>query len=130
MIKLKQKFDHFEQTWRESFSAGLKTNSLSKSAHKHAYWIDHEILRQFYHNDYEISKNVYRSNQPSPRRIQKWRERGVKTIINFRGKSNQGAYFLEKEACEKYNVQFCSICSRVSLSRVSSFLYIYIYIHI
>ena len=104
MIKLKQKFDHFEQTWRESFSAGLKTNSLRKSAQKHAYWVDHEILRQFYHNDYQISKNVYRSNQPSPTRIQKWRDRGVKTIINFRGKSNQGAYFLEKEACEKYKI--------------------------
>ena len=105
MKNLKQKFHHFEKAWRESFSAGLETTSLRKSAHKHAYWVDHEILRQFYHNDHEIYKNVFRSNQPSPRRIKKWNERGIRTIINFRGESNQGAYLLEKEACEKYNVE-------------------------
>ena len=33
-----------------------------------------------------------------------WRERGVKTILNFRGKTNQGAYYLEKEACRSNGI--------------------------
>ena len=67
--------------------------------------MDHEVLRQFYHNDYEIHKDVYRSNQPSPERIISWKKRGVKTILNFRGQTNQGAYFLEKEACRDNGIK-------------------------
>ena len=71
--------------------------------------MDHEVLRQFYHNDYEIDKNVFRSNQPSPERIKLWGDRGIKTIINFRGETNQGAYFLEKEACKNNNIELIEI---------------------
>ena len=101
---LKKKFNEFDLNWRRQFADGLKTDLLRKSAIKHAYWMDHEVLRQFYHNDYEIDKNVFRSNQPSPRRIKLWGEKGVKTIINFRGETNQGAYFLEEDACKKNNI--------------------------
>ena len=31
-------------------------------------------------------------------------ERGIRTIINFRGETNQAAFFLEKEACRRYNI--------------------------
>ena len=100
MKSLKIKFDAFDRNWRQTFVEGLSNPLIRKSAIKHAYWMDHEVLRQFYHNDYEIYKNVYRSNQPSPERIKMWRDRGIKTVLNFRGKTNQGAYFLEKEACK------------------------------
>ncbi len=100
MRRFKKIFDAFDLNWRQNFAEDLSDPLLRKSAIKHAYWIDHEILRQFYHNDYEIYENVFRSNQPSPERIKTWRKRGVKTILNFRGKSDQGAYYLEKEACK------------------------------
>ena len=102
--KLKNRFDTFDLNWRQTFMNGLGDPIIRKSAIKHAYWMDHEVLRQFYHNDHEITKNVFRANQPSPRRITMWRERGVKTILNFRGKTNQGAYYLEKEACKKNEI--------------------------
>ena len=82
----KKKFDEFDLNWRRQFADGLRSDLIRKSAIKHAYWMDQEALRQFYHNDYEID------------------ERGIKTIINFRGETNQGAYFLEKEACKKNNI--------------------------
>ena len=104
MINFKNKFDTFDLNWRATFVNGLGDPIIRKSAIKHAYWMDHEILRQFYHNDHEITKDVFRANQPSPRRITMWGERGVKTILNFRGKTNQGAYFLEKEACKKNGI--------------------------
>ena len=102
---IKQKFEKFEYSWRQSFAVGIKSPSAKKSALRHAYWIDHEVLRRFYHNDHEIHKNVFRSNQPSPERIEKWKERGVRTIINFRGKSNQASYLLEKEACDNSGIK-------------------------
>ena len=78
--RFKTLFDTFDLNWRQTFVEGLRDPFLRKSAIKHAYWMDHEILRQFYHNDYEIYKNVFRSNQPSPERIKMWGERGVKTV--------------------------------------------------
>ena len=101
---LKNKFDTFDSDWRRTFTDGLDDAKIRKSAVKHAYWMDHEVLRQFYHNDHEIHKNVFRSNQPSPERIKRWHRRGVKTILNLRGKTNQGAYYLEKEACRRYGI--------------------------
>ena len=103
-MNLKNKFDTFDLNWRQTFENGLGDPIIHKSAIRHAYWMDHEILRRFYHNDHEITKNVFRANQPSPGRITMWRERGVKTILNFRGKTNQGAYYLEKEACNKNGI--------------------------
>jgi protein tyrosine/serine phosphatase len=104
LSSIKQKFDEFDHKWRATFSSGLNNPLIRKSAIKHAYWMDHEVLRQFYHNDYEIHKNVFRSNQPSPERVKKWSARGIKTIINFRGMTNQAAYYLEKEACDACGV--------------------------
>ncbi len=104
MFNLKRKFEAFDEDWRSTFVGGLDNPKIRKSAIRHAYWMDHEVLRQFYHNDHEIYMNVFRSNQPSPERIKTWYERGVKTIINFRGETNQGAFFLEKEACRKYDI--------------------------
>ena len=104
MKNWKKKFEAFDLRWRQTFIDGLQDPKFRKSAIKHSYWIDHEVLRQFYHNDFEIYKNVFRSNQPSPERIKLWRERGVKTIVNFRGETNQGAYYLEKEACKMNGV--------------------------
>jgi protein tyrosine/serine phosphatase len=101
---LKKKFDEFDLNWRKEFSDGFQTPLIKRSAIKHAYWMDHEVLRQFYHHDHEIDKNVFRSNQPSPERIKVWGQRGIKTIINFRGETNQGAYFLEKEACKQNDI--------------------------
>ena len=36
---------------------------------RHAFWMDHEILRALYHNQSKVAPGVYRSNQPSPNRI-------------------------------------------------------------
>ena len=65
------------------------------SARRHAFWMDHEILRALYHNQSKVAPGVYRSNQPSPNRIKTWAKKGIKTIINLRGASNQGSYLLE-----------------------------------
>ena len=90
----------FDRKWRESFSGTLKDPIRRISAERHAWWMDHGLLRSLYDNEFEISKGIYRSNQPSPKKIEYWFKKGVRTILNLRGESDQGAYYLEKEACK------------------------------
>ena len=101
---LKKSFEKFDIEWRKNLEGGIDSFSKRRSATLHSFWIDHEFLRKIYHNDFEVDKGVFRSNQPSPKRIEKWYKKGIKTIINFRGETNQGAYFLEEEACRKFSI--------------------------
>ena len=53
---------------------------------------------------------MFRSNQPSEKRILEWqREKGIQSIINFRGESNQGAFFIEKNICEEIGIKLINI---------------------
>ena len=101
---IKDKFIEFDRKWRESFSGNLKDPIRRISAERHAWWMDHGLLRSLYDNEFEISKGIYRSNQPSPKKIEYWFKKGVRTILNLRGESDQGAYYLEKEACKTLGI--------------------------
>ena len=92
---LKNKFNHFDLEWRRSFEKFDGSKKLYASAKRHAFWMDHECLRVLYHNQSKVAPGVYRSNQPSPERIKNWAKKGIKTIVNLRGASNQGSYLLE-----------------------------------
>ena len=53
---------------------------------------------------------MFRSNQPSEKRILEWqREKGIQSIINFRGESNQGAFFIEKNICKEIGIKLINI---------------------
>jgi len=109
LFNLKQKFEKFDENWRSDLEKTF-SSSNKKSAEKHAFWIDHEFLRIFYHNNFQIAPGVFRSNQPSEKRILEWqREKGIQSIINFRGESNQGAFFIEKNICKEIGIKLISI---------------------
>ena len=109
LFNLKQKFEKFDENWRSDLEKTF-TSSNKKSAEKHAFWIDHEFLRIFYHNNFQIAPGVFRSNQPSEKRILEWqREKGIQSIINFRGESNQGAFFIEKNICKEIGIKLINI---------------------
>lgn len=68
-------------------------------------WLhDHGFLRKAYRNEHWLSDDMVRTAQPSPKDIEAWGKRGLKTIINLRGLRNNirqpGYWHLEKEACE------------------------------
>ena len=102
--KLKKRFEEFDLNWRKSLEPWEGTETQVTSAERHAFWIDHEFLRYFYHNMAEVAPGVYRANQPSSNRIMKWAELGIKTIINLRGSSNQGSYLLESQKCKDLGI--------------------------
>ena len=76
-----------------------------KQAYRDLYWGDHGFLRLRFANHHHIGGQMYRENQPSPKRIAKLAEMGIKTIINLRGESPKGFYLLEKEACEEHGIE-------------------------
>lgn len=77
-----------------------------KRANSELMWGDHHFLRLRFQNLHQISDEMWRSNQPSPKQIAEHAaERGIKTILNLRGVSTKGYYLLEKEACEANGVE-------------------------
>ncbi|MHA6289397.1 fused DSP-PTPase phosphatase/NAD kinase-like protein [Maricaulis sp. CAU 1757] len=68
-------------------------------------WKDHGILRQRFTNMHEVGGGMWRSNQPSPQRLEELAGQGFKTILNIRGTQPGVCYYdLEKEACERYGL--------------------------
>ena len=73
---------------------------------------DHGFLRIYWHNEHEIAPDMWRSNQPSPNRIKKAADRGIRTVINLRGPRADGGWRLEAEACAKYGLILMDFTAR------------------
>lgn len=99
-FSLKQKYIQVQESWAD----GIKTPKQRVLANIDAHLGDHAFLRLFWTNLNPITDTVWRSNQPSPSQVKNLADKGVRTIVNLRGKSRWGSYVLEKEACEKYGI--------------------------
>ena len=73
---------------------------------------DHGFLRLCYNNFHKIDEKIYRSNMPTPLRIKKYSQLGIKTIINLRGIRKDGGWLLENEACKKYKIKLIDFQAR------------------
>lgn len=82
----------------------LNTVEGRRRAEHDLTWGDHGFLRVRFRNFHWISAEMARANQPSPEHIARYAEMGIKTILNLRGPSDTGYYWLEKEACEKHGL--------------------------
>lgn len=98
----------------------LKTPAGRRRAWRALMLGDHGLLRLIYDNTHEISPGkMWRTYQPSPGRLQRWKEKGARTIINLRGDKPSGHYILEEEACERLGLDLISfhVYSREAPSR-------------
>lgn len=67
--------------------------------------VDHGFLRVLWTNFHRVSGDrLYRSNQPLPLRIRCLARRGIRTIVNLRGRNDSGWYLLEAEACRRHGL--------------------------
>ncbi|MEZ5894130.1 MAG: tyrosine-protein phosphatase [Parvularculaceae bacterium] len=67
---------------------------------------DHGFLRKIYDNTHALTPDrMWRTFQPSPKDIERWAKRGVKTVINLRGPKECGVLFLEEEACARLGLR-------------------------
>ena len=78
-----------------------------RSALRHLMLTDHGFLRALWTHEYEIAPGVWRSNQPSPRRIANWAARGIRSVLFLRGKGEDDSINrLEREACAAHGLNF------------------------
>ena len=68
-------------------------------------FVDHGIFRLVYLNRHRISRNAWRSAQPSPRDLGSMARMGIKTIVNLRGERDCGAYRLQLVACRRHGLR-------------------------
>jgi len=98
-----------EAVWHKSFEGPYTTDRQRRRARFFMNWVDHGILRTFWHNQAEVTLGVIRSNHPSEKRLRRLATEGLKTVINLRGASMQPQYLLEKELCEELGLDLVDI---------------------
>jgi protein tyrosine/serine phosphatase len=74
-----------------------------------AHWdlmaVDHGFIRILYTNRARVSEKLYRSSQPLPCHFRGIARKGIKTIVNLRGRNDSGWYVLERESCERHGIE-------------------------
>lgn len=84
---------------------------------------DHGFLRLWWHNLHQIDENMWRSNQPTPGRIEQAARLGIRTIINLRGPRSDGGWRLEAEACARYGLHLVDFTARSRAAPDKQMLY-------
>lgn len=84
---------------------------------------DHGVLRLAWHNLHQIDTQMWRSNQPTPGRVEQAAKAGIKTIINLRGPRSDGGWKLEAEACKKANITLIDFTARSRAAPDKEMLY-------
>ncbi|RNC96730.1 MAG: protein tyrosine phosphatase [Oricola sp.] len=105
IARLKSAFRERHSIWRDGWTADLSKPANRRWAHLDMMVFDHGFLRLWWRNLHEIAPGVWRSNQPSPAQIADLERRGIRTIINLRGPSRWGSYFLEREECARAGIE-------------------------
>jgi len=66
---------------------------------------DHGFFRAVRLGFYEVGRGMFRSAQPAPYQIKRIHKNyGIRTVINLRGKRDDGSYHLEVEACNQLGI--------------------------
>ena len=71
----------------------------------HYLWNDHAYLRVGFQNAHWVSPELIRANQPWPFQLERWKRRGVRTVINLRGGFDGSFYALERDACQRLGLK-------------------------
>lgn len=92
--------DTAERRLRHSFGRDIVTPKGRFWAKVHYHVFDHAFLRILWTNFYPVAPDVWRSNQPTHARFERYAEMGIRTVINLRGEDKHAHYLFERESCE------------------------------
>ncbi|MFZ7094034.1 fused DSP-PTPase phosphatase/NAD kinase-like protein [Primorskyibacter sp. 2E233] len=98
--KLWTQLDNAERRFRRSWGKDISTPSARRWAKLHYHLFDHAFLRILWTNFWPVAPGVWRSNQPTHARFEKYAAMGIKTVVNLRGEDKHAHYLFEKESCE------------------------------
>lgn len=99
LSKLSRGFSDWERKLRYSFGDDITDPEARRKSKLHYNLFDHAFLRVLWTNFYPVSKDVWRSNQPTHRRFIKYRDMGIRSVINLRGTDPRAHYLFEEESC-------------------------------
>ncbi|NBZ88737.1 fused DSP-PTPase phosphatase/NAD kinase-like protein [Stagnihabitans tardus] len=99
---LRERFLDWQRQLTAAYGSDISTPAARRAAWWHFQLMDHAFLRVLWSNLHQIAPGVWRSNQPSPGRLATWARRlGLKTVINLRGRPQEGFFLFEQEATER-----------------------------
>ena len=107
--KIFQALDSKERALRRAIGTNITDPKERKRALRSVRWLDHGILRVFWHNFDKVSDGVYRSNNPDHKRFEALAAMGVKSVLNLRGGSRLPHFVLETESCNALGLKLVSI---------------------
>ncbi|MDJ0639460.1 MAG: tyrosine-protein phosphatase [Paracoccaceae bacterium] len=67
-------------------------------------WSDHGFLRVLWTHLYQIAPDVWRSNQPGPRRIEAYANMGFKSVLRLRAPKRDSIFLMEERACAAHGL--------------------------
>jgi len=94
-----------ERRLARSFGRDISTPRGRAAAWVHFHLFDHGILRTVWSNLDEVAPGVWRSNQPSPRRLERYHRMGIRTILNLRGTKDGSPWLFEREAAQRLGMR-------------------------
>lgn len=100
LAKIWEWLGDLERKTRRSFGTDISTPSKRFWSKVHYHLFDHAFLRTIWTNFWPLAPGVWRSNQPTHRRLAKYAQMGVKTVVNLRGEDRFAHYLFEKESCD------------------------------
>jgi len=101
---LKARLDTAERNLRESFGNDISSPEGRRAAFWHFQLMDHAFLRVLWTNLDEIAPGVWRSNQPSPKRLRRYAKMGIKAIITLRGDAPKSHHLFEVDTCRELGI--------------------------
>ncbi|WP_165971710.1 phosphatase domain-containing protein [Meridianimarinicoccus aquatilis] len=108
-MTLKSRFRAIEHGLRDRYGRSIDGAQARRRAWWHFQLLDHAFLRVVWWNLFEIAPDVWRSNQPSPKRLKRYKRMGIRSVINLRGAVQQSPYLFEEEACAKLGLHLHNI---------------------
>jgi protein tyrosine phosphatase (PTP) superfamily phosphohydrolase (DUF442 family) len=99
--KLSDRLKTAERALGEALGTDISTPRGRRRAFWHFHLLDHGVLRTFWTNLFEVAPGVWRSNQPSPGRLRRYKRMGIKSVLNLRGANTVSPYMFERETCDE-----------------------------
>ncbi len=103
------KFKNWERSKRLKPDYDLSDPDDRRRAMRNYLFIDHAVLRIPWTNFDQIAPDVYRSNQPTHKRLVGYRDMGIKAILNLRGEGRHPRYLFEKESCDALGLTLVNV---------------------
>jgi len=94
-----------QRRWKDGWVAEPDSAATRRAQTLDMLLFDHGLLRKVWRNQHEVAPGVWRSNQPDPAAIRRMATRGIRAIVNLRGATEWGSYFLEREACRVAGIE-------------------------